>query len=97
MKNLTEFAIILNKKDTVATALRELDCGDYAHDGNQITITQNIPIGFKVALKNITKGDKVFKYGYPIGIATANINCGEMIHTHNLISAINTSGRPSGT
>lgn len=42
------------------------------------------PRGHKVALKPIAKGEKVVKYGFPIGVATADIAEGEWVHSHNL-------------
>lgn len=44
--------------------------------------------GHKYALTNIAKGEKVIKYGYPIGIAKNDIKEGEHIHTHNLKTAL---------
>lgn len=38
----------------------------------------------KYALRNIKKGEKIIKYGFPIGVATQDISEGEHVHTHNL-------------
>ena len=43
--------------------------------------------GHKYALKDIAKGEKVIKYGYPIGIASKDIKAGEHIPSHNLKTA----------
>ena len=43
-----------------------------------------IPIGHKVALKDIKKGATVWKYGQDIGKAVADIAKGEHVHVHNL-------------
>jgi (2R)-sulfolactate sulfo-lyase subunit alpha len=43
----------------------------------------DIPIGHKVALTDIKKGDTIWKYGQDIGIAKANIAKGEHLHVHN--------------
>lgn len=40
--------------------------------------------GHKFALQDIKKGEKVIKYGMPIGVATCDIKKGEHVHTHNL-------------
>ena len=40
--------------------------------------------GHKYALRDIAAGEKVIKYGMPIGVATATIGKGEHIHTHNM-------------
>jgi (2R)-sulfolactate sulfo-lyase subunit alpha len=44
----------------------------------------SIPIGHKVALTNLKKGDTVIKYGVDIGIMTADAKKGEHVHVHNL-------------
>ncbi len=44
----------------------------------------NISNGHKYAIRDIAKGENVIKYGQPIGHATANIKCGEHVHSHNL-------------
>lgn len=44
--------------------------------------------GHKVALKAISCGDNVIKYGYPIGRASQDISIGEAVHTHNLKTAL---------
>ncbi len=48
----------------------------------------NLENGHKYAKTDIQKGEKVIKYGFPIGIATENINKGEHIHSHNLKTAL---------
>lgn len=40
--------------------------------------------GHKYAVRDIKKGEQIIKYGFPIGIATQDIKCGEHIHSHNL-------------
>jgi (2R)-sulfolactate sulfo-lyase subunit alpha len=44
----------------------------------------DIPIGHKVALKALGKGDTVIKYGEDIGKIVANVGMGEHVHVHNL-------------
>lgn len=44
--------------------------------------------GQKYALRDIGKGEAVIKYGFPIGIASADIRAGEWIHSHNLKTAL---------
>ena len=46
--------------------------------------------GHKYALRDIRCGENVIKYGNPIGRATADIKCGEWVHTHN--TSTNLSG-----
>ena len=44
----------------------------------------DVPIGHKIALADIKKGDTIWKYGHDIGKAVANIKKGEHVHVHNL-------------
>ena len=81
-------AIIINPRDNVGVALFELKKGETF--GN-IEIINNIPEKHKFALTDITKGESVIKYGYPIGRATTDIKKGDHIHTHNLITALTDS------
>jgi (2R)-sulfolactate sulfo-lyase subunit alpha len=45
---------------------------------------QDIPIGHKVALKDMTVGDTVLKYGIDMGKVVANIKAGQHAHVHNI-------------
>ena len=49
-----------------------------------VDATQDIPIGHKVALKDMAPGDTVLKYGIDIGKVVANIKTGEHAHVHNI-------------
>ena len=40
--------------------------------------------GHKIALRDISEGEDIIKYGFPIGIATENINSGSRVHTENM-------------
>ena len=40
--------------------------------------------GHKYALKDISKGEDVIKYGFPIGVATEDITEESLVHSHNL-------------
>ena len=44
--------------------------------------------GHKYAAKEIKKGEQVIKYGFPIGVATGNIQIGEKVHSHNLKTSL---------
>ncbi|MDD2362231.1 MAG: altronate dehydratase family protein [Oscillospiraceae bacterium] len=44
----------------------------------------DLQTGHKIALKDISEGENIIKYGFPIGHATQNISKGESVHTHNL-------------
>ena len=44
----------------------------------------DLKTGHKIALKSISKGEDIIKYGFPIGVATADIASGEKVHTENM-------------
>ena len=50
----------------------------------RLTSKHDIPIGHKVALKDLKKGDTVIKYGADIGRMVADVEEGEHVHVHNL-------------
>lgn len=70
-----------------------------------INKTDNVEVntenGHKYAVRDISEGENIIKYGQPIGHATCDIKKGEHVHTHNLKT--NLSGKieytysPSGT
>jgi len=45
---------------------------------------QDVPIGHKVALRDLAVDDTVIKYGQDIGRVVAPIRKGDHVHTHNL-------------
>ena len=78
-------AVRITDKDMVAVALKPLTAGTVTEAGGEkVTLTEDIPMGHKIALRDIRKGEPVIKYGFPIGEATADIPRGGHVHTHNL-------------
>ncbi|MEO7009886.1 MAG: UxaA family hydrolase [Caldimonas sp.] len=49
-----------------------------------LSARQDIPIGHKVALKDMAAGDTVVKYGIDMGKVVAPIKAGEHAHVHNI-------------
>lgn len=49
-----------------------------------LTAASDVPIGHKVALRDLAPGDTVIKYGEDIGEVVAPIKKGEHVHIHNL-------------
>ena len=49
-----------------------------------VVARQDIPIGHKVALKDMNPGDTVIKYGIDMGKVVAPIKAGEHAHVHNI-------------
>jgi len=50
----------------------------------ELPCTQDIPIGHKVALRDMGVGDTVIKYGVDIGKVVQPIRKGEHAHVHNI-------------
>ena len=77
----------LHAEDNVLTVIRTLEPGDeLLVEGARAPIAARLPLGHKVAARAITAGEKIVKYGAPIGSATRAIAPGEHVHTHNLRS-----------
>jgi altronate dehydratase small subunit len=77
----------LDTNDNVAVATTTLEAGDSVMiDGQPVTLPDRVPTGHKLALVRIAAGEKVTKYGSPIGSATCDISPGDYVHTHNLKS-----------
>lgn len=67
--------------DNVAVAFEAVGIGEICCG---VASTEPIAKGFKMALTPISAGKPVIKYGNPIGIATADIQPGALVHVHNL-------------
>lgn len=77
----------ISENDNVAVALRELlPSVQVIVDGGAIRINDRIEFGHKFAIKEISKGSGVVKYGEIIGEATSDIKPGDHVHINNLIS-----------
>jgi len=73
--------------DNVAVATAALAAGQSAGlDDTRLTLLDPIPLGHKVAVAAIARGEKVLKCGCPIGSATREIRVGQHVHVHNLKS-----------
>ncbi len=64
------------------TALSGLDmeAGRTLH----IDALADIPLGHKIALKDLAEGDTVLKYGHDIGKVVAAAKAGDHVHVHNM-------------
>lgn len=50
----------------------------------RLTAAQDVPIGHKVALADLSEGGTVIKYGEDIGKLVSDVAKGEHVHVHNL-------------
>ena len=75
----------ITPRDMVAVALQPLAAGEaVSYGAGEVTPLVDIPMGHKVALRDIKKDEPVIKYGFPIGSATEDIPRGGHVHSHNL-------------
>ncbi|RXZ65363.1 altronate dehydratase [Pelagerythrobacter rhizovicinus] len=75
----------LHPRDNVAVALRAVAAGEALRVGERRVVAAGpVPHGHKIALAPIGAGADVFKFGWPIGRATAEIAPGAHVHTHNV-------------
>ena len=74
--------IRLHKNDNVVTAKSDIDINIKIEDEN-INTNQHIPVGHKIATKDISEGEQIIKYDNIIGVAKENIKIGNHVHVHN--------------
>jgi len=78
-------AVYLHPDDSICVAARNLEKGtELRIAGTTIRLAEPIKIGHKIAVRPIAKGKEVRKYGQIIGLATAAIEPGQWVHSHNL-------------
>ncbi len=84
--------VLHDAKDTVAVVVVEgLKAGTamtgWIMDEDRminVQALQDIPIGHKVALKDMAVGDTVWKYGIDMGKVVAPVKTGQHAHVHNI-------------
>jgi altronate dehydratase small subunit len=79
--------LFLNPNDNVCTAITPIASGtELQISGQTVLLKQDIPLGFKVACRNIAANESIVKYGVSIGSATREIARGELVHLNNMKS-----------
>ena len=84
--------VLHDAQDTVAVVVVEgvtagMTLNGWIMDEDRLTTTvarQDIPIGHKVALRDMAVGDTVIKYGIDMGRVVSPIQAGEHAHVHNI-------------
>jgi len=84
-------AIMIKPVDNVATALRDIQAGEDVMVGMdekriQVLARESVSYGHKFAVKSISGGEDILKYGEIIGRATQDIASGTHAHIHNIES-----------
>ena len=81
---MAEF-IKINVADNVAVAIHDVEAGSsFDIDGVQINTLSAISAGHKIALKDMSEGENVIKYGFPIGHLLEPVRTGGLIDHTNL-------------
>jgi len=79
--------IRLGPEDAVLIVGASLAAGETVDvEGASVTLGEALTLGHKLAARDIAEGEKVLKYGMPIGVATRAIAKGEHVHVHNMRS-----------
>ena len=80
----SNLVIQIHPSDNAIVATRDLTAGTNLAAPSRVTLRQDVPMGHKIAIAPINEGDRVLKYGQPIGVASQAILPGDWIHTHNI-------------
>jgi hypothetical protein len=79
--------ILLHPDDNVLVLSAPVRAGQaLVIDGRTVTAAVDVGVGHKLARRDLTVGDKVLKYGAPIGSITAPVAVGGHVHLHNMKS-----------
>lgn len=79
--------ILLHEDDNVFVVVAPIEVGDILTiGGGTLPAREGITVGHKIARRALGPGDKVVKYGAPIGSMTAPAAAGDWIHMHNMKS-----------
>lgn len=83
-------AIIISPADDVAVAIEAIPAGQPVEYGpaqtEALCAREDIPIYHKIAVRDLTAGQKICKYGEHIGEALCDIARGSHVHVHNVDS-----------
>lgn len=86
-------ALMHGASDDVAVVIVDIKAGDTVSavdlDGRQhhiIEAVQDIPLGHKIALRDLSTDHRLIKYGRSIGKTSTSITKGAHVHTHNVKS-----------
>ena len=79
--------ILLHPDDNVLVLSAPVRAGDRLTIDDQVVIASaDVAVGHKLARRALAVGDKVLKYGAPIGSMTAPAATGEHVHLHTMKS-----------
>jgi len=84
--------LVHTEGDHVGVAVHDVEAGsasvawlDSGRKG-EVAVTEDIPLGHKVALTDLGEGVEVIEYGVPIALTRHEISAGSLVHVHNVRS-----------
>ena len=79
--------LLLSPDDNVFVLRGAIDADEtITLEDGQAVLTARLGLGHKIARRAIVAGEKIVKYGAPIGSATTAIVAGAHVHVHNVKS-----------
>lgn len=79
--------LLLSGNDNVLVVRSALDAdAEVQLETGTARVKDRIGLGHKLARRAIAKGEKIVKYGAPIGSAVSDIAPGDHVHLHNVKS-----------
>ena len=79
--------ILLHPDDNILVCVAHIYAGDeITIDGQSVIVTSDVEVGHKLARRALVTGDKIYRYGAPIGSMTQAVKLGEHVHMHNMQS-----------
>lgn len=85
--------LVHNEHDDVGVAVQDVAPGArdvvYMDSDRRVTmqVLEPVPLGHKVALRDLTEGADIIEYGVRVGVTRQGIKAGQMVHIHNMRSA----------
>lgn len=79
--------ILLHPNDNILVCVKHIAVGDvFTIDDEVIASAIAIDVGHKIARAHLNAGDKVYRYGAPIGSMIEPVEKGAHVHMHNMKS-----------
>ncbi|MFT4074091.1 MAG: UxaA family hydrolase [Asticcacaulis sp.] len=79
--------ILLHPDDNVLVCRQHAVAGQQITlDGDAVVLSGDITVGHKIARRDLKAGEKIIKYGAPIGSMKTDAPRGAHIHMHNMQS-----------
>lgn len=84
---LSQVALRLRPEDDVVVAKSPIKAGaELLVDGASVVVRSDVGRGHKIAVRDLSDGSALKKYGQTIGFARGPIRAGDHVHVHNVES-----------